>query len=325
MVIQRYLAATQPASALAEPHLLSEAKQQWNSFVQSSRNGTFLFERDYMDYHATRFNDYSLMFMQANNIVAVMPANQIEDTLITHGGLTFGGLVMANKLGAIQVLDIFTQLGEYLHQHGFKKLIYKATPHIYHRVPSEDDLYALHRLGATTERMDLSTTIQQTSRLPLAKMRLRAIAKAKQAEINIVQSQDYASFWALLSQVLSSQHGAIPTHSVEEITQLANRFSQIKLYLAIAQGQLLAGTVIYHYGTVAHAQYLASSDIGKQCGALDYLLEHLITQVYVDQPYFNFGISTSNAGHNLNAGLSAQKEMFGGRSTILQWLTLSCA
>ena len=40
----------------------SDQKIVWDSFVAASRNGTFLFMRDYMDYHADRFTDYSLMF-----------------------------------------------------------------------------------------------------------------------------------------------------------------------------------------------------------------------------------------------------------------------
>ena len=40
----------------------AEQKTVWDSFVATSKNGTFLFMRDYMDYHADRFADHSLMF-----------------------------------------------------------------------------------------------------------------------------------------------------------------------------------------------------------------------------------------------------------------------
>ena len=36
-------------------------KDEWDDFVRDSRNGTFLFMRGYMDYHADRFADFSLM------------------------------------------------------------------------------------------------------------------------------------------------------------------------------------------------------------------------------------------------------------------------
>ncbi|MGG6545868.1 UNVERIFIED_CONTAM: GNAT family N-acetyltransferase, partial [Prevotella sp. 15_C9] len=34
-------------------------KERWDRFVRRSKNGTFLMQRDYMDYHADRFQDCS--------------------------------------------------------------------------------------------------------------------------------------------------------------------------------------------------------------------------------------------------------------------------
>ena len=36
-------------------------KEVWDQFVAQSKNGTFLFQRNFMDYHADRFFDCSLM------------------------------------------------------------------------------------------------------------------------------------------------------------------------------------------------------------------------------------------------------------------------
>ncbi|HUR80134.1 MAG TPA: GNAT family N-acetyltransferase, partial [Thermoanaerobaculia bacterium] len=66
----------------------------WNEFVRASRNGTFLFDRGYMDYHADRFEDRSLLFFDsADRLVAVLPAHRRGTELISHGGLTYGGFV----------------------------------------------------------------------------------------------------------------------------------------------------------------------------------------------------------------------------------------
>lgn len=69
----------------------SDQKIVWDSFVAASRNGTFLFMRDYMDYHADRFTDYSLMFYKGGRLLALLPGNIEDDTYCTHGGLTYGG------------------------------------------------------------------------------------------------------------------------------------------------------------------------------------------------------------------------------------------
>ena len=63
--------------------------EEWNAFVAQSKNGTFLFDRRFMDYHADRFQDYSLMFYDEDRLLAVMPAHVDGDCLVTHGGLTY--------------------------------------------------------------------------------------------------------------------------------------------------------------------------------------------------------------------------------------------
>jgi hypothetical protein len=51
-------------------------------------------------------------------------------------------------------------------------------------------------------------------------------------------------------------------------------------------------------------------------------VNHLLGEVFADRDWFSFGISTTNAGRDLNVGLSRQKEMFGGHSVTFaqyQW------
>ena len=61
--------------------------QRWDEAVSSSRNGTFLHLRGYMDYHSDRFADFSLMACDEGRVVAVMPACREGDTLYSHRGL----------------------------------------------------------------------------------------------------------------------------------------------------------------------------------------------------------------------------------------------
>lgn len=297
----------------------------WNRFNQASRNGTFLFDRGYMDYHADRFIDASLMIEKEGQLVAMLPASRDGNTVVSHGGLTFAGVIVGDKTGAVDVKTIFEQLKEWLIASGADKFIYKPVPHIYHRAPSEEDLYALYRLGAKTMRVDVSTTIQQTSRLPLAKGRKHAIGKAKKAGISIQKSEDYASFWQMLTRNLEDRHAVKPTHSLEEMRLLASHFPKIQLYLAYLATRPVAGAVVYDYERVAHTQYIGLNDDARETGALDMLLEHLISKIFVHKPYFNFGASTHNYGLSINEGLVTQKEMFGGRTTILQWMELGLA
>ncbi len=300
----------------------------WDVFVRSARNGVFLFERGYMDYHAERFDDASLMLHdEAGALLALLPAHRQGDTLVSHGGLSFGGLVLHPKLGAQTVLELFDALRDALHGMGLARLVLRPVPHIYHRLPSEDELYALHRLGARTTRVDLSTTIDLARRPPLAKGRRHALAKAQRAGIEVREGEGWDVFWPLLEQTLARRHGVRPTHTLAEMRLLAQRFPErIGLCAAWRGSTLLAGAVLYRYDGVLHTQYLATSDDGRDCGALDRVIEHVIEHVIerhgADCRWLNFGVSTTEQGRALNAGLVAQKEMFGGRSTVLQTLEL---
>lgn len=50
--------------------------RDWNDFVSESSNSTFLFLREYMEYHADRFTDYSLLVYDGNKLLALLPANR---------------------------------------------------------------------------------------------------------------------------------------------------------------------------------------------------------------------------------------------------------
>ena len=119
-----------------------ERKDEWNEFVRESKNGTFLFDRDYMDYHSDRFEDCSLMIFRRGKLYALLPADVNGDTLRSHGGLTYGGLVLSEKATTADIMAVLGLLNAYLKGMGVAKIIYKPVPYIYNRQPSEEDLYA---------------------------------------------------------------------------------------------------------------------------------------------------------------------------------------
>src|SRR5690606_16173620 len=80
---------------------------EWNDFIKNSKNGTFLFHRDFMDYHNDRFEDHSLLVFKNEKLVAVLPANKKEGDLHSHQGLTYGGLILTEAVKLNQVVEIF--------------------------------------------------------------------------------------------------------------------------------------------------------------------------------------------------------------------------
>ena len=304
----------------------SNMKAEWDAFVETSKNGTFLFMRNYMEYHSDRFIDFSLMFYCNNRLLAVLPANirESKKTLVSHGGLTYGGFVMHPDTKTSEIIEITEELKKYMKESGIKHLIYKPVPHIYSRIPSEEPLYALFHAGAKLSARSISTTIDNRERLKFSQLRKRCIAKAAKAGIECQESADYKKFWSILTTILQERHNSVPVHTQEEIELLHNRFPRnIKLYTAESKGEPVAGIVVYETDTVAHFQYIAASDEGCSIGALDLLIAHLIEKVYTNKQYIDFGTSTEQGGTYLNEGLIRQKEGFGGRAVVYDTYELS--
>lgn len=288
----------------------------WNDFVLASKNGTILLHRQFMDYHSDRFVDHSLIVCNGSRIVCLLPANYEEEscTLYSHQGLTYGGLILSRKTTGVQVLEAMDLIVEYCRTTlQAKHFVYKPIPYIYSSYPSQEDLYALFRQGAVLKSRGLSSCIDLTTPISFSESRKSGLRKS--ADIVIRQTDDTLSFWNILNEVLTTLHGVRPVHTAMEMELLMKRFpDNIRLFGAYsAGGTMLAGAFVFDCGNVVHTQYLASSHQGKETGALDKLIVHLIQNAYHDSHYLDFGISTEQGGTLLNEGLLFQKEGFGAR------------
>jgi len=292
-------------------------KSAWNDFVKRSKNGIFFFQREYMEYHADRFIDNSLLFYKENKQIALLPANKQQNILHSYGGLTFGGILSDQKMKMSLMLEIFESLKIYMLQNNFNRLIYKAIPNIYHLYPAEEDLYALIYNGAKLIRRDVSSTIALQEKIHYSKGRKWALKKAKSNNFEIIITNDFKNFIAIEEETLINKYGVRPVHTHEELSLLQSLFpDNIKLFVINEQDQMLGGVIIYESNNVAHAQYISATEKGKKEGALDCILDYLITNYYAHKKYFDFGISTENEGAYLNHSLIQNKESYGARSIV---------
>lgn len=304
------------ASDFAIIRFSAEHQAEWDQVVGESKNGNFLHLRDYLDYHAHRFDEQSVIVLKQGKPVAVFPCNRVNEKIISHGGLTYAGLIYGRKLRAVDVLEIFQQLAIHYRNTGATKLLYKAVPHIYHDYPAEEDLYALYRVGASLCRRDLSCAVRLDDRIKFSDLRKRSVRKSEKQGVVIREGDFFDEYHRMLTQVVA-KFGSEPVHSLQELHLLKEKFpDKIRLFGAFKGELLLAGTIIYDFGKVVHTQYLASSDAGREIGALDFVLAHLIENTFASHRYFSFGISTEQDGKYLNEGLIFQKEGFGARGVV---------
>lgn len=294
-------------------------KQEWDGFVASSRNGTFLFMRDYMDYHADRFHDFSLMAYYDGKLRALLPAHITDDSFCSHNGLTYGGFISDPKMTTSMMLELFEAVMLFVRAETHTaKWIYRTIPYIYARYPSDEDLYALYRFGGILKERKVSTVIPVCGDWGFSELRRRKVKKARKQNYSIKQDCEFSSFWNILEDTLKSRHQTHPVHSLDEICRLQQSFPEnIVLYrVCDATDETVAGCVMYVTEKVAHVQYIASTAEGRINGALDFLFDDLIHRQYRNVPYFDMGTSVEKRGLVLNEGLIFQKEGFGGRAVM---------
>lgn len=293
---------------------------KWNKFVSSAKNASFLFHRDFMEYHQDRFQDFSLVIVdEKDNIKAILPANRVEDTVFSHQGLTYGGLVINHKTKLSDYIILFQEVLKFLNANEIKNLDLKVLPTIYSDFPSDELEYLAFLCKADLTRRDTLSTIDLESDFKYSHGRKQEVTKANTLSFEVKEENDFDAFWnEILIPNLNEKHQAKPVHSLSEITLLKKKFPKnIRQFNVYLESKIVAGTTIFETERVAHSQYISGKLNSNTNLSLDFLHHHLITDVFRDKKYFDFGISNENHGQKLNSGLLFWKESFGAR-TITQ-------
>lgn len=296
----------------------SEAKKDWDAFINNAKNATFLLYRDFMEYHSNRFEDYSLLVYKKKSLVAVLPANISEGVVHSHQGLTYGGLVLDKKVKMEEVSVVFSEILRFLHAEGISNLVMKLVPSIYHLLPSDEMQYLFFITEATLVRAEVTSTIETQSALKIQSNRMEGVKKAKKQDLQIKEETNFDAFWnEILIPNLKERHNASPVHSLEEINELHLKFPHNIRQFNVYNGEtIVAGATIFETDKVAHTQYISANKDKQTLGSLDFLFEYLIKNRYQSKTYFDFGTSHENAGRTINRGLHYWKECFGARSIM---------
>ncbi len=292
----------------------------WNDFVANAKNATFLFHRDFMEYHSDRFEDYSLLiFDEKEKLVAIFPANRIGNKLFSHQGLTYGGLVLDEKSKLSELIQLNHQLFKYLFDSGFDKVQLKIIPPIYNSFPSDEMEYISFLLQAKLIRRDAIAILELTNKIVPSRVRKRGIEIGEKHQLKIVEETTFDLFWEeLLIPNLAQKYQTKPIHSLEEITHLKSKFPKlIRQFNVYFENKIVGGVTVFVTKNVIHPQYISGNKVfNTKLGGLDFLYNHLIQNVFSNDKYFDFGISNENNGLQLNESLHYWKESFGARTIV---------
>jgi hypothetical protein len=290
----------------------------WNAFISVAKNATFLFDRNFMDYHSDRFQDYSLMVFDGEKLVAVLPANRVNDTVFSHQGLTYGGLVLSNKAKLSAVIAIFKNVLQFLHENAIEKFLVKSIPTIYSDYFSEELEYCLFIVLAKLTRRDALSVLDLTKKNAIDSNRMEGVKRGIKNELVVKEETSFDLFWdTILVPNLAQKHNAKPVHTLAEITKLKHLFpNNIRQFNVYKNEELLGGTTVFVNKKVVHSQYISGNETKNVSGSLDYLHHHLIKEVFKDYHFHDFGICNEYDGRMINKGLLFWKESFGAKTVI---------
>lgn len=299
----------------------------WNAFVSTSKNATFLFHRDFMEYHSDRFDDFSLLIFEDAILVSILPANRIDDKIFSHQGLTYGGFVFSSTIKLGKVLEIVQFVLKFLDENKIKKLELKLIPSIYNAFFSEEIEYALFLIEAKILRRDCLSVIDLKKPFSITKTRKESIRRGEKNNLIIKEELNFELFWnKILIPNLDNKHVAKPVHSFEEIIKLQQNFpDNIRHFNVYHQSKIVAGTTVFITDKVAHPQYISGNEQKNELGSLDFLYNHLITDVFAAKNFFDFGPSHENNGKKINQGILFWKESFGAKTTVQDYYEVKTA
>lgn len=289
----------------------ADKRHEWNQFVGNANNATFLFYREYMEYHQDRFQDFSLMIFQDEKLIAVFPANVLQNKIYSHSGLSYGGIVVKETLTISKHIEITKQILKFYHHIGIKEIEIKLLPTFYYKKQNTEINYILFLLQAQLIRKDAYYAFLNKE-FNINRNRKRALIKNSCLAFELREDdENYEDFWEkILSPNLQNRFQVKPVHTHDEILKLKQLFPEnIKLYTVYLNGEIQAGAVLYITNEVVHFQYSSGIE-NRENGALDFLFYKIIEK-YLHRNYISFGNSSEVNGKKLNKGLLLWKKSFG--------------
>lgn len=303
-------------------------EQAWDRFVlKESVNGTFLQTRAFLNYHPKeRFTDASVMVMKGNNIIAAIPACDIDENgekkFISHMGSTFGGIILGSDYKKVAELEnIFEELDSFFKENNYSEVTLKMTSRIYSQNDTEILEYFLdnNKYIPSTEigyYIDLEKIDRDNIESNFNSSRRRGYKKSSKYVTEfkeLITDDEIKEFYDVLCNNMQ-KFDTVPVHTFDEILLLKKKLipDNLKVYGVYNEGMLVAGSMVFCFDKVFHTQYLACHQDRLEMYPSELLYHGLIGQAIKDDfKYISFGTSTLEHGKVLNKSLAQFKEGFG--------------
>ncbi len=228
-----------------------EWKNKWDKFVLESNNGTMFHLQKFFDYHVDgKFNFDHLIFLEKNEIVAVVPGAVMNGTKFESPiGASYGSIV-TKDVKFDKAMKIISSLLEYAKSQGWNELELTAPPVVYENKPNQNlDFamlwqgfnYSLHYISSAiklNKDEDIISRFSSTVR--------RNIRKSfKNPDICVEITERYDHFFPILVKN-KARHDVKPTHNYRDLLKLRELLPEnLKLFMVYYKNIPIAGSLMF--------------------------------------------------------------------------------
>lgn len=226
-------------------------REEWDSFVEGSNNGTMFHLQRFLDYHGEgKWTFHHLMFREAGRLVGVLPGGVAPNGVFwSPVGASYGSIVTHNTAfeRSLRIVDACLH---YLKANGFHHAYLIPPPLIYSRNYEQHIEYAMLYRKADFELHYISHAIhlKRGERFvdhfdATARKSIRKILR--DGTLTIRQSDDYETFYDILVEN-KSRHGVKPTHSLDDLHRLRNLMpDKLRLNMVYLGDVAIAGSLLF--------------------------------------------------------------------------------
>ncbi len=279
-------------------------EDSWNSFVETSNNGTEFHRTDFLDYHSeNKFNFRHLMFYRDGKLVSVLPGAVSNGIFRSPAGASLGGFVLAPCAG-LEITDALVKsFVSWCRREGLKKVFIGQPMSVYRRLPDESMEFALlyNEFTVCDAMYSSISDLEQTGdRLQMPIKTRYNINRSERYGIKAVKSDNFESFYPILVEN-KMKFGCGPTHTIGDLERIRElRPDLLQLFLAMLDGKIIAGLMLFLISPVCALNFYTAQDYEyHKYNPVSFLIEHSMRWCREKgYRYYDYGVSMDTASPN---------------------------
>lgn len=225
-------------------------KEKWDKFVLESNNGTMFHLQKFFDYHVQgRFLFDHLLFLNNNEIVAVLPGKLVNGIFESPIGASYGSLV-TKDISFAETMELVNLLLDYGRENNFKGFELTPAPMIYETYQNQNLDFAMLWLGFSYKLHYISSAIKLDKERDIIErfsptIRRNIRKTLKHPEISVEINERYDEFYPILLEN-KARHDVKPTHSYEDLLRLKELLPEsMKLFMVYLAGKPIGGSLMF--------------------------------------------------------------------------------